>query len=36
MNLIADQQMEDGADAEADCQSKGTNNQIFRFNATNK
>lgn len=36
MNLIADQQMEDGADAEADCQPQGSNNQILRFNATSK
>lgn len=36
MNLIADQQMEDGADAEADCQPKGSNKKILRFNAISK
>lgn len=34
MNLIADQQIEDGA--EADCQPPSAKNQVLYFNATIK
>jgi len=34
MNVIADQQMEDGAEADADCQLQRANKQFQRSNAT--
>ena len=36
MNLIADQQIEESVEAEADCQPQGTENQVLRFSATIK
>jgi hypothetical protein len=34
MNVIADQQMEDGAEADADCHIQRANKQFQRLNAT--
>lgn len=34
MNLIADQQMEGGVEADTECQLRLVNKQILRYNAT--
>ncbi len=36
MNLIADQQKEDGVEAGADCPLQGIKKEVLRFNATIK